>query len=122
MFVRVANCSGVEHRDRFNGEDYVFPLHATTTVPYEAAVHIFGMGLKDRSRQITRLGWAPSSSDLASAIKRLDAFLFENVVEEDEEEQPQIVNRFEPLSGGPQVDPQMAPMKARTQRALSKAS
>ena len=89
MIVTVHNGSGLEHNDMFNGTAYTFPVNGTVSIPAEAAMHIFGMGLKNRMNQITRLGWAHTFADIPAAMRRLDAFTFEVAPEEEVEEVPQ---------------------------------
>jgi hypothetical protein len=120
MDIKVYNGSGQPHFDRWNGMDFSFPPDSTVVIPAEAATHIFGMGLTDRYRQIVRLGWAPTSAEMAQAIKRLDSFLFEDAdVEEDAPEEIIAAKLERPTAG--QIDPAMAPMKPRIHSVLSKA-
>lgn len=123
MLVLVHNGSGINHADRFDGKDYTFPPDSDQTIPYEAAVHIFGYGLKDRAHQITRLGWAPTSAQWVEAIKRLDAF---EIVQVDEEEDVPVhevaVQKLEQPTNKQIIDPDLVPLKPRTQSILRKAS
>lgn len=55
--VFVTNRNKFHHADRFDGEDYDFPPGERQQVPVEAAVHMLGFGLADKSDVLTRLGW-----------------------------------------------------------------
>jgi hypothetical protein len=121
MLVRVLNASGASHKDRFNGQEYVFPADETVVVPVEAAQHIFGMGLSDRSKLIVRLGWAPTSVEWDLAMRRLDSFMFEPVAEDEPDEPKQeIATRIEQPSQAP-FDPDLIALKARTRSVMEKA-
>jgi hypothetical protein len=55
--VKVTNRNTTTFRDAFLGIEYVFEPGKPTVIPVGAAVHIFGFGLEDRSRQFTRAGF-----------------------------------------------------------------
>ena len=123
MLVKVMNMSGAPHRDRYDGRDYEFPADGTVIIPADAAVHIFGMGLSDRSRQIVRLNWAPTTAQIPEALERLNCFLFEQVKEGDDEELvTEIPSKMEKPTSVPAIDPDLVPLKSRTRNILSKAS
>ena len=56
VFVR--NTNDFAHQDRFNGEDYFFPVQERVPVPLAAAQHMFGWGNPDKEETLVRLGWA----------------------------------------------------------------
>jgi hypothetical protein len=122
MNVTVYNGSGVDHSDRFDGKDYSFPAGESVVVPYDAAVHSFGMGLKDRTKQIIRLGWARTGADMPGALERLDKFLFEVVHEEEEDAEPVVVNVIERPTIVPSEDALINSVRGRTRAILQKAS
>jgi hypothetical protein len=124
-FVTVYNGSGQDHVDRFDGKDYSFPSGGTVTVPAEAALHIFGMGLRDRQRQIVRLGWARTGADVPKAIERLDSFLFERAVMPEDDDPPKVsvARRIEKPTEVPAAqDALLNSVKSRTRSILQKAS
>ena len=74
IFVR--NNSGSDFQDRYDGVDYVFPDGKLVECPVEAAVHIFGYGLENKTQNMIRLGWASNSTNFKEAYDRLDKFEF----------------------------------------------
>lgn len=74
--VYILNKTNEEFRDRFDGEDYVFPPNEYVQVPIEAAKLIFGFGEEDKLRAIRRLGWAVTTTELEKAKARLKGFQF----------------------------------------------
>ena len=56
--VFVTNKNDFTHVDMFNGEEFVFPPGEAVLVPMDAAVHMFGFGLADKTATLVRLGWA----------------------------------------------------------------
>lgn len=56
---------------RYDGKDYEFKRGITVACPDEAATHIFGYGLDDKSRALIRLGWVQNSTALNAALERL---------------------------------------------------
>lgn len=74
IFVR--NNTSEEFSDRFDGQDYTFPVGELVECPLEAVMHIFGYGLDDKSQNMIRLGWAATSGGLRDAYKKLDKFEF----------------------------------------------
>ncbi len=61
---------------RYDGVDYVFEPGVNTAISTEAASHIFGFGLEDKSRALIRLGWLANSTQYAEAVKRLNDIQF----------------------------------------------
>jgi len=123
MQITVYNGSGADHADRFDGKDYFFPAGAAVTIPAEAAQFLLGMGQKDKDhlRLITRLGWAPTGSQIPKALERLNAFLFEECVEEDVEP-VEIASQIERPVTVPTTDALVGSIKGRTRSILQKAS
>lgn len=54
----VHNHNDFDHVDHWDGYEFVFPKGEKTVIPQEAAVHMFGFGLADKSETLVRLGWA----------------------------------------------------------------
>jgi len=93
IFVR--NNNGSDFQDRYDGVDYVFPEGKLVECPVEAATHIFGYGLEDKTANMIRLGWAANSGGLKEAFERLDKFEFlqgKMMVAEPLREEPPVVN------------------------------
>lgn len=61
---------------RYDGQDFEFKPGVPVALSDEAATHIFGYGLDDKSRALIRLGWLVNSTALNDALKRLDDFVF----------------------------------------------
>jgi hypothetical protein len=122
MNVIVYNGSGQPHNDRFDGKDYSFPAGESVVVPVDAAIHIFGMGMQDRSKKVIRLGWAFTGADMPAALERLDTFLFEACHEEEEDAPPQVVNAIERPTIVPKDDALLSSVRGRTRAILQKAS
>lgn len=119
--VVVYNGSGAPHKDRFDGIDYSFPVGEAVVIPRDAAVHIFGMGLTDKSRHLTRLGWAMTTAEMPQAQSRLDAFLFQDEPLTDEDSAEPAVAIEQPKAV-PTIDPGFAGIKNRTKTILTKAA
>ena len=67
---------GESFAGRFDGKDYKFPAGQVTTLSEDAAAHIFGFGVEDKSRVLARNGWATTSARMDVALKRLEQFQF----------------------------------------------
>jgi hypothetical protein len=85
--VFVTNKNALPHEDRYNGEDYVFPPGEAVLVPAEAAAHMFGYGLADKTDVLTRLGWAMKYDkdqkkyvEDTEGVGKLARFVFEEAV------------------------------------------
>ena len=74
MEVFVTNCSDTDLADRHAGVDYKFKKGVPTSVPIEAARHIFGYQDGDKLPYAVRLGFATHSSDLEDGLERLAMF------------------------------------------------
>jgi len=64
---------------RFNGNDYKFPAGEPAYCEDDAAMHIFGIGQKDKTEILSRHGWATYASSIEEGMKKLNAFKFEHV-------------------------------------------
>ena len=85
--VFVTNRNKFHHTDRFNGEDYEFPAGKAVLIPVDAAIHMFGYGLKDKTDTLVRLGWAMKLDeegkrfvDDPEGIRKLAGFVFDEAV------------------------------------------
>jgi hypothetical protein len=83
----VTNRNDFHHSDRFNGVDFEFPPKERVAIPVEAAVHMFGFNMPDKTEVLTRLGWATKYDprartfvDDADGVKRLANFVFTKAV------------------------------------------
>ena len=76
MAIVVVNRTDSEFSDRFNGQDFVFPVGKKILVSEDAARHIFGLGEADKRPYFARLGWLRTQADLDAAEARLARFQF----------------------------------------------
>ena len=83
----VINRNPEPHQDRYDGEEFTFMPNEAVLVPVEAAVHMFGYGLKDKTDALSRLGKAfrlnPGSrqfEDDPDGVRWLANFVFEEAV------------------------------------------
>jgi hypothetical protein len=83
----VTNTNAFNHEDRYDGEDYVFPEGERVLIPEEAAVHLFGYNVKDKSETLVRLGWAMKYDadkkmfvEDSEGVRKLANFVFEEAV------------------------------------------
>ena len=60
--------------DFWDGKPYDFPCGETIAVPEYVAVQLFGYGEHDRTKQIARLGWSKTKTDMPQALAKLDKF------------------------------------------------
>lgn len=61
---------------RYDGQDFEFKPGVTVALSDDAATHIFGYGLDDKSRALIRLGWLVNSTQYEAALERLDEIQF----------------------------------------------
>lgn len=54
----VVNKNAFHHQDRYNGQNYLFPPGEKVMLSMEAARHMFGLGVKDKTPVMHRNGWA----------------------------------------------------------------
>lgn len=83
----VTNTNDFDHVDRYDGEEYVFPPKERVMIPFEAAVHLFGHNLVDKTDTLVRLGWAqrydPDKKQFVedpNGVKKLARFIFDEAV------------------------------------------
>jgi hypothetical protein len=92
--IYVLNLNTQDHEDRYDGVDYQFPAkppHGSpiaVLIPKEAATHMFGWNLKDKTDVLVRLGKAteydPKSKNFVQvkgAIQWLANFVFDEVAQ-----------------------------------------
>jgi len=75
------------HVDAYDGIEYVFPPNERVLVPADAATHMLGFNMPDKSAALVRLGWATKYDDKAknfvdnpAGAERLKRFVFEKAV------------------------------------------
>ena len=83
----VTNRNDFHHFDRYAGVDYDFPPNERVAVPVEAAVHMFGFNMPDKSEALSRLGWSvkydPTVRNYVNddeGVKKLARFVFTKAV------------------------------------------
>jgi hypothetical protein len=83
----VTNKNEDVHEDRYDGEDFVFPPGERVLLSEDAARHMFGKGLVDKTDTLLRLGWANKIDPVkkvyvenTEGVKRLANFVFEEAV------------------------------------------
>jgi hypothetical protein len=83
----VTNKNDFVHQDRYDGEDYVFPPGERVLIPSEAATHMLGFNLPDKSEALVRLGWSMTYDHTAKTyvenpegVKKLAKFVFDEAV------------------------------------------
>jgi len=76
MFLTVQNNGAQSFSAKYDGVPYTFEPNQKTTISGEAARHIFGVGLADKTEVLTRHGWLNHSSEVANAMSKLDSFAF----------------------------------------------
>lgn len=74
--IGIKNTSKDTIAGRYDGRDYEFRPDVTEVVTIEAARHIFGFGLEDKTRAFLRLGWLRDSGSKAAAEARLAEIQF----------------------------------------------
>lgn len=83
----VTNKNDFVHQDRFDGEDFVFPPGERVLISADAAIHMFGFNLMDKSDVLIRLGWASHYDETVKnfvenpeGVKKLAKFVFDEAV------------------------------------------
>lgn len=83
----VTNHNDFHHEDNFDGTHYDFPPKERVAVGVDAATHMFGFNMPDKSGVLTRLGWAwkydPEKRKVVEdpdGVKRLSRFVFTRAV------------------------------------------
>lgn len=64
---------------RYNGVDYAFPVNEPAYCEDDAAAHIFGIGVTDKTAVLARHGWANFTSSVAAGMRVLNNFSFEHM-------------------------------------------
>ena len=79
----VTNHNDFHHSDSYDGVEYDFPPKERQIVPVDAATHMFGFNMPDKTEVLTRLGWAwaydPNTRKFVESddgAKRLAKFAF----------------------------------------------
>ena len=105
MAIVVVNKTDSEFADRFNGQDFVFPVGKKILISEDAARHIFGLGAADKTPYFARLGWLRTQGDIPAAEARLAKFTFSAFdpyaqLKDDEPEQAPVENeqRLSPVA------------------------
>jgi hypothetical protein len=85
--VFVTNKNAEPHSDRYDGEDFVFPPNEAVLVPIDAAQHMLGYLLEDKTDTLVRLGKAMRYDtetrrfvEDSEGVKWLARFVFEEPV------------------------------------------
>lgn len=83
----VTNKNDFFHADAFDGTEYAFPPGEKVTVPTDAATHMLGFGLADKTDTLVRLGWASRANPQTkrmeedpTGVERLAKFVFTRAV------------------------------------------
>ena len=99
----VTNHNYFHHSDSFDGRHYDFPPKERVAVTVEAATHMFGFNLPDKTESLTRLGWATRFdsklkqwADDPEGVKKLARFAFTKAVMVEE-----VVTSLDPDDGLP---------------------
>jgi hypothetical protein len=121
----VTNTNDFHFEDMFDGVEYQFPPNERVIVPVDAATHIFGFNMPDKTAVLSRLGWGfkydPKSKTFTNddeAPKRLAKFVFTRaiMVEERVESIPQLEAGVAPTG------PTLAPDAPTTGRRMPKGA
>jgi hypothetical protein len=99
----VTNTNSFHHTDRYDGEDYEFPPGEKVAISEEAATHMFGRNLIDKTSTLQRLGWAmkydpktKNFEDNLEGAQQLARFVFTEAV------------LVEALAGRASIEPEIA--------------
>jgi hypothetical protein len=83
----VTNTNDFHHSDRFNGQEYEFPPKERVAISTDAASHLFGFNMPDKTETLTRLGWASRFNpkiknweDDPRGVEKLRRFVFTKAV------------------------------------------
>jgi len=79
----VTNKNEFDHIDRYNGQDYVFPVGEAVPLDEAAAHHMLGYGTGDKTETLVRLGWATKFDEASKrtipdpdGVEKLKKFIF----------------------------------------------
>ena len=75
-FLSVCNNGAESFKSKYNGIEYEFAPKSKIIISTDAARHIFGVGVADKTEVLTRHGWLNHSSHTASAMEKLNSFSF----------------------------------------------
>ena len=85
--VFVTNTNEALYADRYDGEDFVFPPGERVMIPTDAATHIFGFNLVDKTETLVRAGKAMKVDPVTKqyvedpdGVKWLARFIFDEAV------------------------------------------
>src|SRR5882672_2602967 len=83
----VTNKNDFHHTDMFDGQEYEFPPQERVAISVDAATHMFGFNMPDKTETLTRLGWATRLDrdakqwvDDPAGVKKLAKFVFTKAV------------------------------------------
>lgn len=86
-YIFVTNHNDELHVDLHDGIEYAFPPKEKVAVPVDAAVHMLGFNLRDKTDVLVRLGWAMTYDpdkrrfvENPEGIRRLARFQFTKTV------------------------------------------
>ena len=81
------NKNNFHHEDSYDGKLYQFPPGQKVMVPFDAAQHMFGLGVPDKTSIMHRLGWGfkydsdtKSFTEDKEAVTKLKNFVFTKAV------------------------------------------
>lgn len=93
MNVYVTNHRDESFEDGYAGVMYKFDPGKPTSVPVEAARHIFGYGDDNKEPYLIRLGWVSTRKDLPAGLNLLKLFDIKEEVERDHDSLSPVVER-----------------------------
>ena len=102
--LKITNNNGFDLKDRYDGDDYIFPAGETVACPDAVARHIFGVGDEDKRPYLTRQGWLRSSDKFDEGMEKLNNFSFELVEEKYDVEFARIEQRTSPSANAGAVE------------------
>jgi hypothetical protein len=83
----VTNTNDFPHYDRYDGEDFQFLPGDKVFIPKDAATHLFGWNMPDKTECLVRLGWASKYDqsvknyvDDPEGVRKLAGFVFDEAV------------------------------------------
>lgn len=84
--IKITNTTTVDLTDRYDGQDYTFPVGKTVRCPLEVAKHFFGIGDPNKLPYLARQGWARTSQEFAAGMEILGKFKFEMLAQESQDD------------------------------------
>jgi hypothetical protein len=76
QFLAVKSNFPKNFKGKFHGIEYAWKLGDTINMPVEAAEHIFGFGLEDKTRALHRAGFVNTMEDIEAGMAKLALFSF----------------------------------------------